>query len=206
MEQHSDQIRMRIAVTGKLLREVLNRLLPVLGTLYTFSHAAVALYLCARLTGGYLHFGVRVPASVLAFLYFFVVLWISFLSTGRLLWIWKGLRRPGWIAGGIVTVTLLIVSPVVIALLILIVSAGLALEYLRTVSLHASAYLIRCCGWQEEPGDNRRYLLWAVSCALICFAAVGFSDLSAAIGYYLAWNVEVLWPWMMAGICVRKGL
>ena len=93
----------------------------------------------------------------------------------------------------------LIVFPVVAALLVLVVTAGLALEYLRAVSVRASVYLICSCGWKEDEGDNRRYLLWAVICVLICFAASGFTDLSTALGYYLAWNIQVLWPWMMAG-------
>ena len=206
MEHHSSQIRAQVVAAGKLLREVLCRLLPVLGVLYCFSHAAVALYLCAKLSSGYLHFAVRVPDSVFIFLYVLVALWVSFLSAGRLLVLWKGLKRPGWIVAAIGTVVVLLVLPVVAAVAILTVTAGLALEYLRTVSVRASAHLIRSCGWQEETGDNRRYLLWAVMCALICFSACGFADLSAALGYYLAWNIQMLWPWMMAGICVRKGL
>ena len=93
----------------------------------------------------------------------------------------------------------LIVFPVVAALLVLVVTAGLALEYLRAVGVRASVYLICSCGWKEDEGDNRRYLLWAVICVLICFAASGFTDLSTALGYYLAWNIQVLWPWTMAG-------
>ena len=204
MEPHSSQIRAQVVAAGNLLREVLRRLLPVLGGLYCFSHAAVALYLCARLTGGYLHFAVCVPAFVFVILYFLVAFWVSFLSAGRLLLIWKGLRRPEWIVGGMATVVLMIVVPVVVALLILTVTAGLALEYLRVISVHASTHLLRSCGFREEQGDNRRYLLWAVVCVLICFSACGFADLSAALGYYLAWNIQVLWPWTMAGICVRR--
>ncbi len=95
--------------------------------------------------------------------------------------------------------TVLIVFPVVAVLFVLVVTAGLALEYLRAVSVRASVYLICSCGWKEDEGDNRRYLFWAVICVLICFAASGFTDLSTALGYYLAWNIQVLWPWMMAG-------
>ena len=53
MEQHNEQIRARITGTGNLLRETFACLFPVLGTLYAFSHAAVVLYLCAGVTGGY---------------------------------------------------------------------------------------------------------------------------------------------------------
>ena len=64
MEQHSDQIRARITGTGNLLREIFACLFPVLGMLYAFSHAAVALYLCAGVTGGYLPSGTCVPRLV----------------------------------------------------------------------------------------------------------------------------------------------
>ena len=111
----------------------------------------------------------------------------------------KSKRRSGWIAAAIGTVTVLIVFPVVAVLFVLVVTAGFALEYLRAVSVRASVYLICSCGWKEDEGDNRRYLFWAVICVLICFAASGFTDLSTALGYYLAWNIQVLWPWMMAG-------
>lgn len=204
MEQHSCQLRVRITGTGKFLREILGRLLPVMGALYCFSHTAVTLYLCARLTGGYLRIGKYVPQPVWILLYFLLALGVSYLTAGRVLFWWKGLKRPMWVVAGTGTAVMLLVLPVVVAVVILTVTAGLALEYLRAVSLRASAYLIQSCGWQEEPGDNRRYLLWAVACALVCFAACGFADLSAALGYYLAWNVQVLWPWMVAGICVRR--
>ena len=114
----------------------------------------------------------------------------------------KYLKKGGRItpaAAAIGTVAVLIVFPVMAALLVLVVTAGLALEYLRAVSVRASVYLICSCGWKEDEGDNRRYLFWAVICVLICFAASGFTDLSTALGYYLAWNIQVLWPWMMAG-------
>ena len=114
----------------------------------------------------------------------------------------KYLKKGGRItpaAAAIGTVTVLIVFPVVAVLFVLVVTAGLALEYLRAVSVRASVYLICSCGWKEDEGDNRRYLFWAVICVLICFAASGFTDLSTALGYYLAWNIQVLWPWMMAG-------
>ena len=204
MGRHSDQIRSWITDTGNLLREILLRLFPVLGTLYTFSHAATALYLCARLTGGYLHWGGCVPHLMWILLFFLAALGVSYLADGRVLFCWKGLKKPVWIAVAAGVVVALLAPPVMAAVAILAVTAGLALEYLRTVSLRASVYLIRICGWREEPGDNRRYLPWVLSCALICFAALRFSDLSAALGYYLAWNVEILWPWMLAGICVRR--
>ena len=228
MEQHSDQIRARITGTGNLLREIFACLFPVLGTLYAFSHAAVVLYLCARVTGGYLPSGTGVPQPIWILLYFLAALGSSYLSAGRCLFLnadkhspassarsdcvheqvakrianvrfTKSRRSYGWIAAAIGTVVVLIVFPVVAALLVLVVTAGLALEYLRAVSVRASVYLICSCGWKEDEGDNRRYLLWAVICVLICFAASGFTDLSTALGYYLAWNIQVLWPWTMAG-------
>ena len=199
MEQHSDQIRARITGTGNLLREIFACLFPVLGTLYAFSHAAVVLYLCAGVTGGYLPSGTGVPQPIWILLYFLAALGSSYLSAGRCLFLKKSRRSYGWIAAAIGTVVVLIVFPVVAALLVLVVTAGLALEYLRAVSVRASVYLICSCGWKEDEGDNRRYLLWAVICVLICFAASGFTDLSTALGYYLAWNIQVLWPWMMAG-------
>ena len=64
MEQHNEQIRARITGTGNLLREIFACLFPVLGTLYAFSHAAVVLYLCAGVTGGYLPFGTCVPQPI----------------------------------------------------------------------------------------------------------------------------------------------
>ena len=199
MEQHSDQIRARITGTGNLLREIFACLFPVLGTLYAFSHAAVVLYLCARVTGGYLPSGTSVPQPIWILLYFLAALGSSYLSAGRCLFLKKSRKSYEWIAAAIGTVVVLIVFPVVAALLVLVVTAGLALEYLRAVSVRASVYLICSCGWKEDEGDNRRYLLWAVICVLICFAASGFTDLSTALGYYLAWNIQVLWPWMMAG-------
>lgn len=199
MEQHSDQIRARITGTGNLLREIFACLFPVLGTLYAFSHAAVVLYLCAGVTGGYLPSGTGVPQPIWILLYFLAALGSSYLSAGRCLFLKKSRRSYGWIAAAIGTVVVLIVFPVVAALLVLVVTAGLALEYLRAVSVRASVYLICSCGWKEDEGDNRRYLLWAVICVLICFAASGFTDLSTALGYYLAWNIQVLWPWMMVG-------
>ena len=42
----------------------------------------------------------------------------------------------------------LIVFPVVAVLFVLVVTAGLALEYLRAVSVRASVYLICSCGWK----------------------------------------------------------
>lgn len=199
MEQHNEQIRARITGTGNLLREIFACLFPVLGTLYAFSHAAVVLYLCAGVTGGYLSFGTCVPQPMWILLYFLAALGSSYLSAGRCLFLKKSRRRSGWIAAAIGTVTVLIVFPVVAVLFVLVVTAGLALEYLRAVSVRASVYLICSCGWKEDEGDNRRYLFWAVICVLICFAASGFTDLSTALGYYLAWNIQVLWPWMMAG-------
>ena len=199
MEQHSDQIRARITGTGNLLREIFACLFPVLGTLYAFSHAAVVLYLCAGVTGGYLPSGTGVPQPIWILLYFLAALGSSYLSAGRCLFLKKSRKSYGWIAAAIGTVVVLIVFPVVAALLVLVVTAGLALEYLRAVSVRASVYLICSCGWKEDEGDNRRYLLWAVICVLICFAASGFTDLSTALGYYLAWNIQVLWPWMMVG-------
>ena len=199
MEQHSDQIRARITGTGNLLREIFACLFPVLGTLYAFSHAAVVLYLCAGVTGGYLPSGTGVPQPIWILLYFLAALGSSYLSAGRCLFLKKSRKSYEWIAVAIGTVVVLIVFPVVAALLVLVVTAGLALEYLRAVSVRASVYLICSCGWKEDEGDNRRYLLWAVICVLICFAASGFTDLSTALGYYLAWNIQVLWPWMMVG-------
>lgn len=199
MEQHSDQIRARITGTGNLLREIFACLFPVLGMLYAFSHAAVALYLCAGVTGGYLPSGTCVPRLVWILLYFLAALGSSYMRAGWCLFLKKSRRRSGWIAAAIGTVTVLIVFPVVAVLFVLVVTAGLALEYLRAVSVRASVYLICSCGWKEDEGDNRRYLFWAVICVLICFAASGFTDLSTALGYYLAWNIQVLWPWMMAG-------
>lgn len=199
MEQHSDQIRARITGTGNLLREIFACLFPVLGTLYAFSHAAVVLYLCAGVTGGYLPSGTGVPQPIWILLYFLAALGSSYLSAGRCLFLKKSRKSYEWIAVAIGTVVVLIVFPVVAALLVLVVTAGLALEYLRAVSVRASVYLICSCGWKKDEGDNRRYLLWAVICVLICFAASGFTDLSTALGYYLAWNIQVLWPWMMVG-------
>ena len=87
MEQHSDQIRARITGTGNLLREIFACLFPVLGTLYAFSHAAVVLYLCAGVTGGYLPSGTGVPQPIWILLYFLAALGSSYLSAGRCLFL-----------------------------------------------------------------------------------------------------------------------
>ena len=87
MEQHSDQIRARITGTGNLLREIFACLFPVLGTLYAFSHAAVVLYLCAGVTGGYLPSGTSVPQPIWILLYFLAALGSSYLSAGRCLFL-----------------------------------------------------------------------------------------------------------------------
>ena len=198
MEQHNEQIRARMTGTGNLLREIFACLFPVLGTLYAFSHAAVVLYLCAGVTGGYLPFGTCVPQPMWILLYFLAALGSSYLSAGRCLFLNADKHSPVSSARSSKR-RVLIVFPVVAVLFVLVVTAGLALEYLRAVSVRASVYLICSCGWKEDEGDNRRYLFWAVICVLICFAASGFTDLSTALGYYLAWNIQVLWPWMMAG-------
>lgn len=87
MEQHNEQIRARITGTGNLLREIFACLFPVLGTLYAFSHAAVVLYLCAEVTGGYLPFGTCVPQPMWILLYFLAALGSSYLSAGRCLFL-----------------------------------------------------------------------------------------------------------------------
>ena len=87
MEQHNEQIRARITGTGNLLREIFACLFPVLGTLYAFSHAAVVLYLCAGVTGGYLPFGTCVPQPMWILLYFLAALGSSYLSAGRFLFL-----------------------------------------------------------------------------------------------------------------------
>ena len=87
MEQHNEQIRARITGTGNLLRETFACLFPVLGTLYAFSHAAVVLYLCAGVTGGYLPFGTCVPQPMWILLYFLAALGSSYLSAGRCLFL-----------------------------------------------------------------------------------------------------------------------
>ena len=87
MEQHNEQIRARITGTGNLLREIFACLFPVLGTLYAFSHAAVVLYLCAGVTGGYLPFGTCVPQPMWILLYFLAALGSSYLSAGRCLFL-----------------------------------------------------------------------------------------------------------------------
>ena len=87
MEQHSDQIRARITGTGNLLREIFACLCPVLGMLYAFSHAAVALYLCAGVTGGYLPSGTCVPRLVWILLYFLAALGSSYMRAGRCLFL-----------------------------------------------------------------------------------------------------------------------
>ena len=87
MEQHNEQIRARITGTGNLLRETFACLFPVLGTLYAFSHAAVVLYLCAEVTGGYLPFGTCVPQPMWILLYFLAALGSSYLSAGRCLFL-----------------------------------------------------------------------------------------------------------------------
>ena len=87
MEQHNEQIRARITGTGNLLREIFACLFPVLGTLYAFSHAAVVLYLCAGVTGGYLSFGTCVPQPMWILLYFLAALGSSYLSAGRCLFL-----------------------------------------------------------------------------------------------------------------------
>ena len=87
MEQHSDQIRARITGTGNLLREIFACLFPVLGMLYAFSHAAVALYLCAGVTGGYLPSGICVPRLMWILLYFLAALGSSYMRAGRCLFL-----------------------------------------------------------------------------------------------------------------------
>ena len=87
MEQHNEQIRARITGTGNLLREIFACLFPVLGTLYAFSHAAVVLYLCAGVTGGYLPFGTCMPQLMWILLYFLAALGSSYLSAGRCLFL-----------------------------------------------------------------------------------------------------------------------
>ena len=87
MEQHNEQIRARITGTGNLLREIFACLFPVLGTLYAFSHAAVVLYLCAGVPGGYLPFGTCVPQPMWILLYFLAALGSSYLSAGRCLFL-----------------------------------------------------------------------------------------------------------------------
>lgn len=206
MERPRKPIREKPGAVGRVLQEILCLLLPVTGSMYCFFHAASALRLCAEQMADVRYFAGRVPEKLWILLWFSAAFMISFSDLQGWLFIWKKWSRLTQVMAAVGTAVLLAVAPAVLLLPVLTVTTGLALEYLRSISLRAVSFLIRSCGFSEAPGDNRRYLPWAVLCLLILFASAGFADRTAVIGYYLAWNIQILWPWLLAGLCIRSSM
>lgn len=206
MERTGNPIREKLRAGGGQLQEVLRLLLPVTGSMYCFSHAASALRLCAELMADVVHFAGGVPEELWILLWFLAAFILSFSDLRERLFIWKKWSCLPQMLAAAGAAVLLASAPSAVLLPVLTVTTGLALEYLRNISLRAASFLTRSCGFSEAPGDNRRYLPWAVLCLLILFASAGFADRTAVIGYYLAWNIQILWPWLLAGLCIRRAM